>query len=289
MGRAVMVLATAACAVAGGCATTSDGSAYAAGAGSGYVTAAPQPSSDVLRLLDPCALLDEATLTDAGRVAQFGAAVQLSVCSALVDTGEVLTRIELSISPSTYADPAPNLATGTCERTFAVPGSPRPASVRVADRAGVDACPLAETLVGDAAAALVAGVPQRGADDPVAVDPCEFLAGDTATRPSGPDAARPSSPDVTRPRPYACQAGDLTVEYSLRQVGSRALLDDAVVSAGTCRWTHRVGDDIDVTRDAAELDDFTLALGRAHPVVTVSAPECAGTEAPAQAVAKRFP
>ncbi|QNG21039.1 hypothetical protein G4H71_08365 [Rhodococcus triatomae] len=156
----------------------------------------------ILRTTDPCGLLPETALAEAGAIAQYGSAVQLSVCAALVSRpdGE-LTRVELALQPtllgvSSYAGrtevdgvevfrgDGPDLSGGRCQRVFRLdlgeadrPGTdPQYATVRVAGLAGEDVCDLADEILAGALREMRPGLPKRDIyEDPGAQHPCAVV------------------------------------------------------------------------------------------------------------------
>jgi len=262
---------------------------------------------DSLRATDPCGLLDEGLLADAGEVLQYGSAVQPSVCSALIrDADGAETAVDVSLLPSMLSDVSvsnpvemngataylgggPDLGRGTCQRVFELDLGEEPertpaqyATVRSRGPADTDSCPLADAVLESATARMVLGLPVRvdGTDwavDAVGSNPCEVLT-------AFPEAARVVDTALP-PTPFQCTFHPDGVESS-GNVVTLALGVKAVSEPETdesyepkrvedgCRSTFPVGREIDVTRPGVEVDEFARALGNARAVVTVHGGDC---------------
>ncbi|MFZ2178313.1 MAG: hypothetical protein WAW17_30670 [Rhodococcus sp. (in: high G+C Gram-positive bacteria)] len=277
---------------------------------------------DILRTADPCGLLDEGPLEAVGAVAQFGAAVQLSVCSALITRPDGNSiSVELSLLPSMLsaqsvseptvidgvtvyrgrADPA----RGTCERVFRLAlggpaelAAPRLATVRVGAVAGEDACPLADSVLSAAIDRMASGLPSRAAGDRNQAelarhDPCEVLevlGEDAGTRLVDADALPAPFDCVFYPSRGQVPGSEVTVAFTVRSVGNdRTEVPAEPARIGDrCRWSTPVGAAIDVTRPDAVVDDITRMLGRARGVVTVHGRDCAAVAQVAEAAETAF-
>lgn len=262
---------------------------------------------DTLRSVDPCGLLDQNALADAGEVLQYGSAVQPSVCSALIrDGGGAEIAVDVSLLPSMLSDRAlsnpaevsgvtvfrgdgPDLERGTCERVFPLnlgdpshPSGPHYATVRTGGAAGADTCPLAGAVVTEAVSSMESGLPGRvdgaaWAVDAVRDDPCELLD-------SFPSAARVVDASLP-PTPFECtffpdgvesRGNEVTVTLGVKAVESRESdeANEPEMIADRCRSAFPVGPEIDVTRPDVEIGEFARALGHARGVVTVHGSDC---------------
>ncbi|MFD4369178.1 hypothetical protein [Rhodococcus sp. NPDC058521] len=257
---------------------------------------------DALRAADPCGLLDEASLP--GAVLQYGSAVQASVCSALIrgDDNE-LTSVDVSLLPSMLSDSAktnrtevggvtvfrgtgPDLGRGTCERVFALNlgglDALQYATVRTGANAGQDSCPLADDVVAAAIERMRPGLPLRVDASPWAVDLVGANACDVLTAiPEGVRVVDPKQP----PTPFDCtfhpdgvetRGNEVSVTLSVKASGGPDQnAENGPKQVGDrCRWEARTGEEIDVTRPGAEVDEYARTLGRARGVVTVHGPDC---------------
>ncbi|OUS95551.1 hypothetical protein [Rhodococcus sp. NCIMB 12038] len=278
---------------------------------------------DALRAADPCGLLDEAVVRHAGTVQQYGSAVQLPVCSALMTRPDgASTYVELSLLPSmlseqsltrpetvdgvtVYRGAGADLARGTCERVFRLPlgtgdeqvGGP-PATVRAGIGAGQDACPLADAVLDSALDRMRSGLPARdaGSPDQVALavhDPCEVL--DVLGTTAGGRVVDPESPPapfdcVLFPNPNRVPGSEVTVSFTMSPVKENRPPVPAVPETvgDRCRWTSPMGEPIDITRPGAGVDEFTRRLGHAGAVVTVHGPNCAAVARVADAANTAF-
>ena len=278
---------------------------------------------DALRAADPCGLLDEGVVRHAGTVQQYGSAVQLPVCSALMTRPDgASTYVELSLLPSmlseqsltrpetvdgvtVYRGAGADLARGTCERVFRLPlgtgdeqvGGP-PATVRAGTVAGQDACPLADAVLDSAIDRMRSGLPARdaGSPDQVALavhDPCEVL--DVLGTTAGGRVVDPESPPtpfdcVLFPNPNRVPGSEVTVSFTMSPVKENRPPVPAVPETvgDRCRWTSPMGEPIDITRPGAGVDEFTRRLGHAGAVVTVHGPNCAAVARVADAANTAF-
>lgn len=260
---------------------------------------------DTLRSVDPCGLLDEGVLVDAGEVLQYGSAVQPSVCSALIrgDDGTE-TAVDVSLLPSMLSDTAltnpvdvgavtvyrgagPDLERGTCERVFslnlgAAAEEPHYATVRTGGPAGADTCAFADAVLSNAVTRMQSGLPERVAGaawavDTVRDDPCEVLD-------SFPAAARVVDVSLP-PTPFECtfypdgvesRGNEVTVTLGVKAVDESETDEsyEPEMVSDRCRSTFPVGREIDVTRPDVEVGEFARALGHARGVVTVHGSDC---------------
>ncbi|MFW2237421.1 hypothetical protein ACVH9Z_07745 [Rhodococcus opacus] len=276
---------------------------------------------DALRDADPCGLLDEAVVRGAGTVQQYGSAVQLPVCSALmVRPGGATTYVELSLLPSMLSDAAltgpetvdgvtvyrgagADLARGTCERVFQLNVleeqlKPPLASVRAGTVAGQDACPLADAVLGSAIDRMRSELPARDPTSPRQValavhDPCEVL--DVLGTTAGGRVVDPEAPPtpfdcVLFPNPNRVPGSEVTVSFTMSPVKeNRPPVPAEPETVGDrCRWTSPMGEPIDITRRGAGVDEFTRRLGHAGAVVTVHGPNCAAVARVADAANTAF-
>ncbi|MCQ4121737.1 hypothetical protein [Rhodococcus tibetensis] len=274
---------------------------------------------DALRAADPCGLLDEGPLRDFGPILQYGSAVQLSVCSALMAGPRGgTTYVELSLLPSmlsgksltepdtvdgvtVYGGAGADLARGTCERVFqlelgSLEVAPQLATVRAGTVAGEDVCPLVDAVLVSAIDAMASGLPGRGSSSrQVALashDPCEVLGvlGDAAGGRVVDPAAAPTPFDCvlfpTRREPGT----EVTVTFTLAPInGNRPRVQaDPEMVGDRCQWSTPVGEPIDVTRPGAQVDEFTRKLGSAGAVVTVHGPNCTEVARVAEAATTVF-
>ncbi|MBC2641584.1 MULTISPECIES: hypothetical protein [unclassified Rhodococcus (in: high G+C Gram-positive bacteria)] len=278
---------------------------------------------DVLRAADPCGLVDEVVVRRAGAVWQFGSAVQLPVCSALMARpGGATTYVEMSLLPSmlpgtaltgqdtvdgvtVYRGAGPDLARGTCERAFRLNlgtlqdrVAPQLATVRTGTVAGEDACPLADAVLEAAIDRMRSGLPVRAAAsaDQVGLavrDPCEVL--DVLGSAAGGRVVDPAAPPtpfdcVLFPNPNRVPGSEVTVSFTMSPVKeNRPPVPAEPETVGDrCRWTSPMGDPIDITRPGAGVDEFTRRLGHAGAVVTVHGPNCAAVARVADAASTAF-
>ena len=278
---------------------------------------------DALRAADPCGLLDEMVVRHSGTVQQYGSAVQLPVCSALVARPDgATTYVELSVLPSLLSDtaltgpetvdgvtvyrgPGADLARGTCERVFRLNlgtlqdhVDPRLATVRAGTVAGEDACPLADAVLDSAIDSMRSGLPARdaAASTQVAIalhDPCEVL--DVLGTTAGGRVVDPQSPPtpfdcVLFPNPSRVPGSEVTVSFTMSPVKeNRPPVPAEPETVGDrCRWTSPMGEPIDITRPRAGVDEFTRRLGHAGAVVTVHGPNCAAVARVADAANTAF-
>ncbi|MFE7418780.1 hypothetical protein [Rhodococcus sp. NPDC057529] len=261
---------------------------------------------DALRGADPCGLLDEAVVRSAGAVQQYGSAVQLSVCSALLTRPDgVTTYVEVSLLPPVLSDAGADLTRGTCERVFRLnlgtdrrdEDGPR-GTVRAGTVAGQDACPLVDAVLDAAIDRMRSGIPTRdaGSPDQVALavhDPCEVLdvLGTTAGGRVVDPESRPAPFDcVLFPNPNRVPGSEVTVSFTMSPVKeNRPPVPAEPETVGDrCRWTSPMGEPIDITRPGAGVDEFTRRLGHASAVVTVHGPNCAAVARVADAANTAF-
>ncbi|MEN0140201.1 MAG: hypothetical protein AAGC80_33950, partial [Rhodococcus sp. (in: high G+C Gram-positive bacteria)] len=256
-------------------------------------------------------------------VQQYGSAVQLPVCSALMRRPDgASTYVEVSLLPSMLSDSSltrpetvdgvtvyrgagADLARGTCERVFRlnlgtlrdrVP--PQLATVRAGTVAGQDSCPLADAVLEAAIDSMRSGLPVRdaGSRDQVALavhDPCEVL--DVLGTTAGGRVVDPESPPtpfdcVLFPNPNRVPGSEVTVSFTMSPVKeNRPPVPAEPETVGDrCRWTSPMGEPIDVTRAGAGVDEFTRRLGHAGAVVTVHGPNCAAVARVADAANTAF-
>ncbi|MEU2001075.1 hypothetical protein ACH47B_12300 [Rhodococcus sp. NPDC019627] len=277
---------------------------------------------DALRAADPCGLLDEAVVRQFGTVQQFGSAVQLPVCSALIARpGGAKTYVDVSLLPSMLSDsaltrpdtvdgvtvyrgPGADLARGTCERVFQLNlgtleerVNPLFGTVRVGTVAGEDACPLADAVLDSAIDSMRLGLPARdaAARNQVALavhDPCEVLEvlGDPGGRVVDPDAPPTPFDCVLFPDPDRVPGSEVTVSFTVSSVKENRppVPAEPETIGDRCRWTSPMGEPIDVTRPGAEVDQFARRLGSAGAVVTVHGPNCTEVARVAEAATTVF-
>ncbi|QDQ89965.1 hypothetical protein FND50_03690 [Rhodococcus sp. WB9] len=278
---------------------------------------------DALRDADPCGLLDEAVVRGAGTVQQYGSAVQLPVCSALmVRPGGATTYVELSLLPSMLSDAAltgpdtvdgvtvyrgagADPTRGTCERVFRLnlgtdqeQDGRQLATVRAGTVAGQDACPLADAVLGSAIDRMRSGLPARDPTSPRQValavhDPCEVL--DVLGATAGGRVVDPEAPPtpfdcVLFPNPNRVPGSEVTVSFTMSPVKeNRPPVPAEPETVGDrCRWMSPMGEPIDVTRPGAVVEEFTRRLGHAGAVVTVHGPNCAAVARVADAANTAF-
>jgi hypothetical protein len=278
---------------------------------------------NALRDADPCGLLDVAAVRGAGTVQQYGSAVQLPVCSALMaGPGGATTYVELSLLPSMLPDAAltrpetvdgvtvyrgagADPMRGTCERVFRLNlGTHRGqvegqlATVRAGTVAGQDACPIADAVLDSAIDRMRSGLPARDATSAHQValavhDPCEVLdvLGTTAGGRVVDPESRPTPSDcVLFPNPNRVPGSEVTVSFTLSPVKENrpSVPAEPETVGDRCRWTSPMGEPIDITRPGAGVDEFTRRLGHAGAVVTVHGPNCAAVARVADAANTAF-
>jgi hypothetical protein len=278
---------------------------------------------NALRDADPCGLLDVAAVRGAGTVQQYGSAVQLPVCSALMaGPGGATTYVELSLLPSMLPDAAltrpetvdgvtvyrgagADQMRGTCERVFRLNlGTDREqvegqlATVRAGTVAGQDACPIADAVLDSAIDRMRSGLPARDATSAHQValavhDPCEVL--DVLGATAGGRVVDPESPPtpfdcVLFPNPNRVPGSEVTVSFTLSPVKENrpSVPAEPETVGDRCRWTSPMGEPIDITRPGAGVDEFTRRLGHAGAVVTVHGPNCAAVARVADAANTAF-
>ncbi|WP_009477348.1 hypothetical protein [Rhodococcus sp. JVH1] len=278
---------------------------------------------NALRDADPCGLLDVAVVRGAGTVQQYGSAVQLPVCSALMaGPGGATTYVELSLLPLMLSDAAltrpetvdgvtvyrgagADPMRGTCERVFRLNlGTDREqvegqlATVRAGTVAGQDACPIADAVLDSAIDRMRSGLPARDVTSAHQValavhDPCEVL--DVLGATAGGRVVDPESPPtpfdcVLFPNPNRVPGSEVTVSFTVSPVKENrpSVPAEPETVGDRCRWTSPMGEPIDITRPGAGVDEFTRRLGHAGAVVTVHGPNCAAVARVADAANTAF-
>ncbi|NLG55667.1 MAG: hypothetical protein GX542_08475 [Rhodococcus sp.] len=267
----------------------------------------------VLRDTDPCGLLSKEVLSQAGALAQYGSAVQLAVCAALIGRpdGE-LTRVELAVQPAmlgvrdlegrtdidgvaVFRGPGPDLKQGRCQRVFTlkVPtDKPLYATVRTAGIVGEDTCALADDVVNAAVAAMADGLPPRQKDATL-LDPCavvDTVEGVERIDPGPITTDTPVTPFECRVMvdniPVVVSVGVKNTDPSAQPSDPNADIDE-VRSGSATQWSRSVGPEIDISLEPELLDTPTRELGYARVVVTVrAAPSDADPDAISGAVAQ---